>query len=271
MNTKSKIFTSKSLFINQNKKEMNILFLALNLFAIFDYSTQHKFEFINNSPFQNLKIREYKLFTNWLDCNERGAVLFYYLTVPDTGNLPRPTSFRFDPDFPRDCQQTSSSSYGSIYDRGHLVPANHLDHDDVAIKESNYITNILPQHNKLNRMAWLVTEEITECLRDDFDLEVIGGIIMGDNVENDIFVKSHGVRTPDFFWKILINLNNGDVNAWIMPNDETTAVRKIDPYLVTISEIEQKSGFYFIGITDEQRYKKQTVSWAIPKGCDKSK
>jgi endonuclease G len=86
-----------------------------------------------------------------------------------------------------------------------------LDHDDVAIKESNYITNILPQHNKLNRMAWLVTEEITECLRDDFDMEVIGGIIMGDNVENDIFVKSHSVRTLDFFWKILINLNNGDV------------------------------------------------------------
>ena len=45
----------------------------------------------------------------------------------------------------------------------------------------------------------------------------------------------------------------------------TTDVNNIDPYLVTISEIENKFGFYFTGIINEQQYKKQTVSWPIPK------
>ena len=74
----------------------------------------------------------------------------------------------------------------------------------------------------------------------------------------------------NYIWKIIINLNNGDVNAWIMPNDETAGVKNIDPYLVTISEIEQKSGFQFPGITNDQRFKKAKASWVVPKGCDLS-
>jgi hypothetical protein len=35
----------------------------------------------------------------------------------------------------------------------------------------------------------------------------------------------------------------------------TTDVNNIDPYLVTISEIENKFGFYFTGIINEQQYK----------------
>ena len=229
------------------------------------------FEFINNSPFQNIQMREFKLFTDWLSCEERGAVLFYYKTVPDTGNLPRLSSFRFDPEFPRECQQKSSNAYGSIYDRGHLVPANHLDHDSVAIAQSNYMTNILPQYAQLNRGAWLVSEEITECYRDLYDLEVIGGIIMGDDTENDIFLQSHGVRTPDWFWKIIRNLDTDEVIAWIMPNDATAIRSAVDKYLVSVAEIEEKSGFYFPELSDKQRRSVETISWSLPKGCDLSK
>ena len=242
-----------------------IIFVA---FVLNQYS--EGFEFVNKSPFQNLMKREFKLFTDWLVCEERGAALFYYKTVPDTGNLPRLGSFRYDPEFPRECQQKSTTAYGSIYDRGHLVPANHLDHDSVAIAESNYMTNILPQYAQLNRGAWLVSEEITECYRDLYDLEVIGGIVMGDDAENDIFLQSHGVRTPDWFWKIIRNLENGEIIAWIMPNDATAVRSSVDKYLVSVAEIEEKSGFFFPEITDEQRARVEPVSWPKPVGCDLS-
>ncbi|HIG39559.1 MAG TPA: hypothetical protein EYQ14_03340, partial [Gammaproteobacteria bacterium] len=42
---------------------------------------------------------------------------------------------------------------GQRYDRGHLVPANHLDYSKKAIKQSNYMTNILPQAANMNRGA----------------------------------------------------------------------------------------------------------------------
>ena len=96
-----------------------------------------------------------------------------------------------------------------------MVAANHLDHNDLTIKESMYMTNIMPQTVILNRQAYLVAEEIFECWRDIVNLNTIVGIIMGDNVDNDYFVNSHGVRTPDYYWRIIEKEIDGDVIAWI--------------------------------------------------------
>lgn len=65
-----------------------------------------------------------------IDCKRRGAVRFQYRVTRDTGHRPRRQSFSLDRDFPLDCEQTSADAYtadGPRYDRGHLVPANHLD------------------------------------------------------------------------------------------------------------------------------------------------
>jgi endonuclease G len=146
-----------------------------------------------------------------------------------------------------------------------------MDHSKEAIIESNYMTNILPQTYVLNRGAWLYSEEITECTRDINPLYVYGGIIMGDDETNDIFQRSHGIRTPDLFWKIIENLETGDVIAWIMPNTFSAARSTVDQYLTSINEIEQQSGFYFPHFTEEQRFKIHSQSWPIQTGCDKSK
>ncbi|MFA5923858.1 MAG: DNA/RNA non-specific endonuclease, partial [Methylococcaceae bacterium] len=122
----------------------------------------------------------------------------------DTGNEARAKNFKLDPNVPAECQQTSTKGYGQGYDRGHQVPANHLDDSPVAIKQSNFITNILPQTSQMNRGAWLLTEEIIECYRDIDELLVIGGVIWGSNPDDDYFVQSHGVKTPDAFWKVVV-------------------------------------------------------------------
>jgi DNA/RNA endonuclease G (NUC1) len=92
---------------------------------------------------------DYEGFTVWLDCSKRGAVKFRYNAQRDQGNFKRHERFYYDPDVPKRCQQTSTKSYkhpSQRYDRGHIVPANHLDYSMIAIKQSNYMTNILPQH-----------------------------------------------------------------------------------------------------------------------------
>lgn len=137
---------------------------------------------------------DYEGFSVWLDCRHRGPVWFEYAARADTGSLPRRQSFSLDPDVPDECQQTSSSTYSGgqqSYDRGHLVPANHLDHLRDGIRQSNFMTNVLPQARNMNRGAWLRTEEIIECLRDEEDLEVIGGVIYGFNPHDDDFLASH--------------------------------------------------------------------------------
>ena len=88
-----------------------------------------------------IKKLDYEGFTVWVDCEKRGAVKFQYNAQHDTGNLKRHKRYYYDPGLPKNCQQTSTKSYtepDQRYDRGHLVPANHLDYSKKAIKQSNY-------------------------------------------------------------------------------------------------------------------------------------
>lgn len=210
----------------------------------------------------------YEGFTLWLDCKERAAVKFRYNAQRDNGSEPRKDNFTFDPTVPRECQQTSTKGYGQNYDRGHQVPANHLDYSAVAIKQSNYMTNILPQAANMNRGAWLATEEIVECYRDIDELLVLGGVIWGNNPNDDYFVQSHGVKTPDAFWKVVIR-GKEDVIAWIVPNNDQATRAKLDDYLVTVAELEKTTGEK-IPVTGDARTKKLTASWVVPIGCDKN-
>jgi endonuclease G len=213
---------------------------------------------------------DYEGFTVWLDCEKRGAVKFRYNAQHDTGNEARAKSFKLDPNVPADCQQTSAKGYGHNYDRGHLVPANHLDHSEVAIRQSNYMTNILPQASNMNRGAWLLTEEIVECYRDIDELLVIGGVILGNNPTDDYFVQSHGVKTPDAFWKVVIRgTGQGErAIAWIVPNTPEATKKNLDRYLVSIDELERVTSEK-IPVADYVKHDKPSASWLIPHGCDK--
>lgn len=64
---------------------------------------------------------DYDGFTVWLDCSKRGAVKFQYNAQHDTGNEARAKDFKFDPNVPKACQQTSTDAYSKGYDRGHQL------------------------------------------------------------------------------------------------------------------------------------------------------
>lgn len=209
----------------------------------------------------------YQGFTVWLDCGRRGAVKWRYNAQRDTGKQPRDDSFRLDPSVPKECQQTSAQSYGEGYDRGHQVPANHLDHSAVAIKQSNYMTNILPQVAAMNRGAWRLTEDIVECYRDIDELLVIGGVVWGNNPKDDFFVASHGVKTPDAFWKVVVR-GNGEAIAWVVPNTKQAMEAKLDSYLVSVADIEKLTGEK-LPVSGDARTRKPKASWLVPVGCNK--
>jgi endonuclease G len=213
----------------------------------------------------------YHHFEIWNDCNEHGPTKFKYHTKSDTKNLKRLHSFSFDPYQNKNCQQASNKAYGQDYDRGHMVPANHLDHSKLAITQSNYMTNILPQHKNMNRGAWLQTEVITECYRDIEPLTIIGGPIWGNNKENDLFIESHNVRTPDHFWKIIIrgDPENQKTIQWIIPNTKDATRKNLDSYMVSTNTLLETINDY-LPLTHYNRNDKLPTSWIIPMGCDRS-
>jgi endonuclease G len=134
-----------------------------------------------------------------------------------------------------------------------------------AIHQSNTITNVLPQASNMNRGAWLRTEEIAECYRDIEPITVIGGAIWGNHPRND-FVASHGVTTPDAFWKVLIREDR--VIAWVIPNTAEATRKRLDSYLLSIADLEARTG-EAIPVDDWLKEETPEVSWMIPVGCDR--
>lgn len=213
---------------------------------------------------------DYEGFSIWLDCQRRGATKFRYNAQRDQGELKRQTRFDLDPDVPAHCQQTASATYRHAferYDRGHLVPANHLDHSTSAITQSNYMTNILPQAANMNRGAWYHTEKIIECYRDIDELLVLGGVIWGSNADDDYFTVTHGVATPDAFWKLIIR-GEDCVIAWIIPNTSEATYSRLDRYLVSVQSLEMRTGETFIEVPEFVKEDKPETSWIIPIGCN---
>ncbi len=213
-----------------------------------------------------------------LDCETDLPVYAHYKATKDTGNYPRSSSFYLDNNVPKECQQTSTDSYKLpylihkklnkkvSYDRGHIVPANHMDSNKVSIRESNFMTNIVPMTRTVNRTgAWRQTEKLTECIRDTKDFEVHAGVIIGQNTLDDYFLSSHGVPTPDYLWKVLFD--GSDIIAWIIPNSHNATKEKLSSYRTSVAKIEEMSGMKLPLPSHLKAFERQS-EWAMPSKCD---
>lgn len=214
---------------------------------------------------------QYSQWTIYYNCEKRGFEYFYYKTVPDNGDKKRYKTFGQEKRLPEKCRQFSTKPYKSPgktmrYDRGHGVHQNLWDHSEDLMAQSNSMANIVPQEANLNRRGvWRYTEELTECWRDYGTVEVWGGVLWGNDVSNDYFIKSHGVVTPDFLWKI-IKFPDGEINAWIMPNDNTPQKMKVDSYLVAPATIAKYTDIKF-HIERSQATEKDSKSVRKPNSC----
>jgi len=218
----------------------------------------------------------------------RAAIRFEYNARYDCGCLGRHGSFKLDPNVDDSCQQKNGNSYPKTddnnvtyaYDRGHMVPANHLDGDETAIEESNYMTNILPQMDKMNRGAWLATEEIIECYRDVEPLHVLGGAVWDSTSQrNDWFFTSHYVKNPVYYWKVitsgtLFSEDNHRIAFWI-PNTVAALRGELDNYVVSISTLETNLAQYgqtqTFDVPSGEKPHTPANAWAKPTGCDLSR
>lgn len=118
----------------------------------------------------------------------------------------------------------------------------------------------------MNRGSWLRTEEIIECYKNLEPLHVLGGAIW-ENPMPEAF-SSHGLtEIPSHFWKDILRKKRAI--AWIIPNTSEAKRNKIDNYLVSIAEIEKRTGAT-IPTLPCLKEAALDASWVIPIGCDKS-
>jgi len=98
-------------------------------------------------------------------------------------------------------------------------------------------------------------------------VRVVGGVVYSDSA-NDYFLISHGIPTPEYFWKVILSADRAI--AWYIPNRSDLA--SLDSYLVSITELEAKLGVAMVGIDAPQSLKasRAPTTWTLPAGCSLS-
>ncbi len=167
------------------------------------------------------------------------------------GSVDRSDDFRPDADLPDNCYAVRPNDYrGSGYDRGHLAPSG----DRTRRKSDNSATfvmsNMIPQSPSNNREIW---RELEEYSRDLVDRGKELYIVAGGEGKDKAIAKGQ-VTVPKHTWKVILVLNNNSVEETIavrIPNNDTVARTDWTDYIVSVDDIEKKTGYDFFNTLDK--------------------
>lgn len=180
-------------------------------------------------------------------CSVKAPVaVFERLTVPAmTGPSKRKDNFRPDPQVTPNCSATLAdyATVGRTHDRGHMAPAANNTQTDAIMSESFYLSNMVAQVANNNRGAWRLLEaaEREWARTPGTDFYIISGGIYDQGHP----VTGNGLGIPTRLYKIIIEKNSQQVQAYLMPNTPITPATSWAKYQTTMTQIEQATGMRF--------------------------
>lgn len=120
----------------------------------------------------------------------------------------------------------------SMYDEGHLCPAEDEAFDCEREELTFRFYNCLPQTPKLNRGVWKTWEtQVRKESQTDSLLVLCGGIFGNKKIGN--------AAVPDYCWKIVYNIATHRVlHCLLFANDDSNTVER-----TTVNELKQRVGY----------------------------
>ena len=174
-----------------------------------------------------------------------------HLTVEKAqGSLPRYNKFQPDPDLKEGERAELADYRSSGYDRGHMAPAADMKWDQQAMVECFYLSNMVPQVGKgMNQGIWKDLEEFVRTWAIDRGaVYIFTGPIYEDGIKKTI--GKNKVAVPSHLYKIIYDPNKAEAIAFIMPNQKLDSA-DMPKYIVTIRDIEKKTGLDFLSNLDQ--------------------
>ena len=175
------------------------------------------------------------------------ACVEYTLTaeqVEATENTPK-VSLKFMPDPNLNLPQATAEDYrGSGWSRGHMARRQDMKWSLQAVQESDYYTNICPQHEKLNTKLWKKIENLARRLATQYDsVRIVCGPIFTDTLNG--YIGPNRIPVPDYFFKTLLvkDVSGYHAIAFLCPNSKNTHAMKES--VCSVDEAESKSGLDF--------------------------
>ncbi len=153
---------------------------------------------------------------------------------------------------------------GSGYNRGHLCPAGDRRFNELAYRETFYTSNIVPQHPDFNAGIWNDLEKQVRIWCKSYgSLGIVTGGVLEPGLRR---IGEEGVAVPRWFYKIVMRgtAHELEVLGFLFPHDPDTG--SLEQYLVSIDEIEAKTGIDFLkqlpdDVEDKLESAVSSVSW----------
>ena len=162
----------------------------------------------------------------------------YELTADETDGPWTRKGLRFIPDPYCRSEQADREDYkNSGYSHGHLAPAGDMKWDSIAMLESFYYTNCIPQDKELNNGKWNQLEMKTRAWAKEYGkVYVVSGPAFLD--EDTLRIGHHGVAVPHACFKaLLVPVEEGySTIAFLMRNGGEA--RSLKECAITVDELE---------------------------------
>lgn len=145
---------------------------------------------------------------------------------------------------------------GTGYQRGHMVPAADMSWSPQAMAESFKMTNICPQHKRLNGGGWKKLEEkVREWVRRDGRLLVFAGPVLSGRDATIGKGDKLRVAVPGKFFKVVLAPDVWPLRAiaFIYPNGPSAG--SLESYAVSVDEVERLTGLdFFAALPDKEEH-----------------
>ena len=232
-------------------KKLLLVLLFTPLLALAQINTQCPQFTVNGTPEYQAGPGDQELCkTNYAvihRCSVKAPVaVFEHLTpAAMTGPSKRKDNFRPDPDVTPNCSATLAdyATVGRTHDRGHMAPAGNNTQNDNIMSESFYLSNMVAQVANNNRGAWRLLESAERqwATNPGTDFYIISGGIYDPGHP----VVGNGLGIPTRLYKIIVEKNTRQVQAYLMPNGPINPATDWPKYQVPMAAVEQATGMRF--------------------------
>ncbi len=133
----------------------------------------------------------------------------------------------------------------SGYTRGHMAPAGDMAFNEVAMKESFFMSNMSPQSRVLNNGIWKELEEqVRDWAYDHKRVYIVTGPMLNRKRITTIG-KQNKITVPSAFYKVILDIDKPKRKgiAFVIPHERSE--RRLQEYAVSIDELEAELGFDF--------------------------
>lgn len=206
-------------------------------------------------PIADFKIEREAYHLVYDGLHKQARWVYEHLTADNVAGDADRSKFDFleDPQIPQPLRSTKEDYARSGFDRGHLCPAADARFNDIALKETFYLSNISPQCPQFNRGYWAMLERhVRELAKKNGSVHVFtGGLYLpqeasdGKKYVRYQVIGKNDVAVPTHYFKIVFDDKYELIKAFVLPNEPISANTPLEQFMTSLENIERSAGIVF--------------------------